>query len=58
MAERKSRLSIEVLAEEEAFIRQVRAAAMLQGQTLRWWVMEALREKLRGARQPEKLAGT
>jgi hypothetical protein len=45
VVERKQRLSIEVLPDEAAFIRQVRAAAVLRGVPLRQWVMEALREK-------------
>ncbi|MGH2350319.1 MAG: hypothetical protein ACRDJN_01735 [Chloroflexota bacterium] len=47
MAERKGkpRIIVEVMPEDEAFVRQVRAAAVLRGATMREWVMEALREK-------------
>jgi hypothetical protein len=46
VAERKQRLSIEVLPEEVMLLRQVRASAVLKGVSLREWVLEALREKL------------
>lgn len=47
MAERKGkpRIIVEVLPDEETFVRQVRAAAVLKGVSMREWVMEALREK-------------
>lgn len=47
MAERKAkaRLIVEVEPEDEQFIRQVRAAAVLKGVSLREWVLAAIREK-------------
>jgi HNH endonuclease len=39
------RFAIEIQPEEEAFVRRVKAAAMLQGVPLRDWVLAALREK-------------
>jgi hypothetical protein len=47
MAERKakSRLIVEVDPEDEQFMRQVRAASVLKGVSLREWILAAIREK-------------
>jgi hypothetical protein len=41
----RKRLTIELRAEEEAFIRTVHSRAVAQGLTLREWVLAAIREK-------------
>lgn len=41
----RKRLTIELLAEEESFVREMRGRAISRGTTLRDWVLEAMREK-------------
>jgi hypothetical protein len=53
MLDRKQRLSIELLPEEESLVRRARASAALKGITLRQWVLDALRIKLAEERRPD-----
>lgn len=41
----RQRLTVELLDDEQALIRSVRALATLRGVTLRQWVMDAVQEK-------------
>jgi len=41
----KTRIVVEVEPEDVTFIRQVRAAAVIKGLSLREWVLQSIREK-------------
>ena len=45
-AERFPRLTIEVHPEDEHTIRRAKSAAVLRGEPLREWLMEAIRQRL------------
>jgi hypothetical protein len=47
----RQRLTVELLDDETALVRSVRALATLRGITLRQWVMEAVREKYERERE-------